>query len=117
MTDSRKELEKASLDCELDRVKCITWNIKLNKGNQEVSALTDFRIEANLIYRAYLPQLPLKILYTSWGLATINKEQISIHGIVIAYFKISDSTGRTRWFEENFLIADIPQPVVLGMPL
>ena len=53
---------------------------------------------------------------TSWGLATINKQQISTQGMVIAGFEITDSRDRTRWFEETFLIADIPQPVVLGMP-
>lgn len=31
-------------------------------------------------------------------------------------FEISDSTDHTRCFEETFLVADIPQPVVLGMP-
>lgn len=36
--------------------------------------------------------------------------------MVIADFEITDSTDYIRWFEELFFIADIPQPVVLGMP-
>lgn len=79
-------------------------------------ALLDSGSEANLISQAYAAQLPLKILDTSWGLATINKQQISTQGMVIAGFEITDSADRTRYFEETFLIADIPQPVVLGMP-
>ena len=116
MTDSRENLEEASLDRELETVKCITWNVKLNKGNEKVLALIDSGSEANLISRGYEAQLPLKILDTSWGLATINKHQISTQEMVIAGFEISDCTSRTRLFEKTFLIADIPQPVVLGMP-
>ncbi len=58
-------------------------------------------------------QLSFKILDISWGLAIINKQQISIQRIVIAGFKIFDSTSRTRWLEETFLIPEIPQQVVL----
>lgn len=35
--------------------------------------------------------------------------------MIIARFEISDSAGRTQWFEETFLIEDIPQPVFLDM--
>ncbi len=73
MTDSRENLEEASLDRELETVKCITWNVKLHKGNEKVLALIDSGSEANLISRGYAEQLLLKILDTSWGLATINK--------------------------------------------
>lgn len=36
--------------------------------------------------------------------------------MIITGFEITDSADRTRWFEEIFLIADIPHPVVLEMP-
>ena len=67
MTDSREDPKEGSLDRELETVKCITWNVKLNKGHEEVSALIDSGSEANLISRGYAAQLPLKILDTSWG--------------------------------------------------
>ncbi len=76
MTDSKEDLEEASLDRKLETIKCITYNVKLNKGNEEVLALIDSGSEANLISRGYAAQLPLKIFDTSWGLATINKQQI-----------------------------------------
>ena len=69
------------------------WNVKINKGNEEVSVLIDSGSEANLISRGYEAQLPLKILDTLYGLATINKQQINTKEIVIAGFAISDSTG------------------------
>ena len=31
-------------------------------------------------------------------------------------FSVNDKHGHTRWFEETFLIADINQDIVLGMP-
>ncbi len=45
MTDSREDLEEASLDWELETVKCIILNVKLNKNNEEVSALIDSRMK------------------------------------------------------------------------
>lgn len=108
-------MEETSAVWDLETFKCITWNVKLNKGNEEVSALLDSGSEANLISRAYAAKLLLQIRDTSWGLATIDKQQISTQGMVIMGFGISDSTDRTRWFEE-ISIADIPQPVVLGIP-
>lgn len=116
VTDSKEDLDKGSPARDLETVKCITWNVKLNKGNKEVLALLDSGSEANLISQGYASELPLKIMDTSWGLATINKQQISIQGMVIAGFEVTDSLDHTRYFEETFLIADIPQPVVLGMP-
>ena len=49
MTDNKKNLEEASLDQKLETVKCITYSLKLNKGNEEVLALIDSRNKANLI--------------------------------------------------------------------
>ena len=112
MTEGIENLEKASLDQKLETVKVITSNIKLNKGNEDLLTLINSRIEANLISRGYSGLLPLKILDILWSLATINKHQIRKQRLVISWFEISDSTGRTRWFEETFLVENIPQSVV-----
>ena len=100
--DSKEDLEEGSLDQKLETVRYITYNVKLNKVNEEVSTLIDSGSETKLISWGYTTQLPLKILDTSWDLATINKQQISTQGIVIAGFGISDSAGQTRWFERLF---------------
>ena len=36
--------------------------------------------------------------------------------MVLATISVDNKHGRTRWFEETFLIANISQDVVLGMP-
>ena len=36
--------------------------------------------------------------------------------MIIARFESINSKDRTQWFEETFLIAHIPQPMVLDMP-
>ncbi len=42
----------------------------------------------------------------------MNKKQMSIQEIVNTELEIDDGNARTWWFEETFLIADIPQPAV-----
>lgn len=86
VTDKREEVKENSTARDLKTVKCFMLAVKLNEGNEKVSTLLDSGSEANFISRAYVTQLPLKILDTSWGLATINKQQISIQGMVIAGF-------------------------------
>lgn len=48
-TDKKEELKEDSISWDLEIVKCITWNVKLNKDNKEVSTLLDSGNEANLI--------------------------------------------------------------------
>ncbi len=36
MTDGKRDLEVASLDQRMEKVKCITYNFKLNQNNKEV---------------------------------------------------------------------------------
>lgn len=40
---------------------------------------------------------------------------MSTQGIITAVFEITDSLNHTWYFEKIFLIADIPQPMVLKM--
>ena len=50
-TDSRENTvkEEPSVSWDLETVKCITWNVKLNQGHEEVPALLDSSSKANLI--------------------------------------------------------------------
>lgn len=113
--DIKKDLEKASLYHKLETVKRISYNVNLNKENEEVLTLINSAIEAHLLSQGYSTQLPLKILDTLWGLTTINKQQVSKQGIVIAGFEISNTVGQTQWFQETFFISDIPQPAVFDL--
>ncbi len=36
--------------------------------------------------------------------------------MVVSTFSVSDKDGRERFFEENFLLADVKSDIVLGMP-
>ena len=65
ITNCRKDLEEVSVNQKLDTVKCIPWNVELNKGNEEVLAIIDFESEANLIVQGYLAKSLLKTLNTS----------------------------------------------------
>ena len=93
----------------LETVKGIICNSKENKCNEEVLALIDFVSEVNLISQEYSTELTLKILDISCGLATIIKQQTSKIRTVIAVFEKIAIIGQTFWFEEIFLIKNIPQ--------
>lgn len=80
-----------------------------------MQALLDCENEANLISKGYAAILSLIILDTSLCLATINKKEIRIYGMVIVEFEIHHCDKRNRWFEKPSLIADILQSAVLGM--
>lgn len=65
MTNYMKDLDKAVLTSDLETIKCISWNIKLNKCNKEVLVLFNSSNEANLIFPGYVLQLSLKIMNIS----------------------------------------------------
>lgn len=90
VTDSRDNTKESSIIWDPEIVKCITWNVKLNQGNKDVLALLDSGSKANLIFQAYVAQLPSKITDISYGLTTINKQQISTQDMVIASFEMTD---------------------------
>ena len=47
--NNRGDLNKSPPIENMETIKCITWNIKLNKNNQTVLALLDSDSETNLI--------------------------------------------------------------------
>lgn len=51
--DCRKDLEKTSVIQDLEIIKYIIWNIKLNQGNKEVFALLNSSSKVNLIFYTY----------------------------------------------------------------
>lgn len=87
----------------------------MNKDNAEVFALLNSSSKANLVSQGYASELPLKIKDTLWRLAIINKHQINTQKMVITRFEAINSLDHTQYFEETFLIANVLQPVVLGI--
>ena len=65
---------------------------------------------------AFAAKLGLSIRPTGIGAQKIDGSALKTYGMVIAGFSIQDKTGKIRFFEETFLLADTSMEVVLGMP-
>ena len=65
---------------------------------------------------AYASKLGLRVRHTDVGAQKIDGSTLQTFGMVLANFRMEDKLGRTRFFQETFLLADISAEVVLGMP-
>ena len=65
---------------------------------------------------AYAEKLGLKTRKTNVGAQKIDGSTLETFGMVIADFQVEDKSGRPRFFQETFLVADTKFEVILGMP-
>ena len=65
---------------------------------------------------AYAVHLGLKVKVTNIGAQKIDGFSLVTFSMVIALFQIVNKLGRSWFFQETFLLADISIEVVLGMP-
>ena len=65
---------------------------------------------------AYAERLGLKTRKTNVGAQKIDGSALETFGMVIADFQVEDKSGRPKFFQETFLVADTKFEVVLGMP-
>ena len=65
---------------------------------------------------AYAAYLGLKMRVTNVGAQKIDRLSLATYSMVIVAFQVVDKLGRSRFFQETFLLADISMEVVLGMP-
>ena len=65
---------------------------------------------------AYASRLDLWVYHTNIRAQTIDGSTLETFEMVLASFQVKDKLGRTRFFQETFLLADISMEVVLGMP-
>ena len=65
---------------------------------------------------AYAERLGLKTWKTNVGAQKIDGSALETFGMVIADFQVEDKSGRPRFFQETFLVADTKFEVILGMP-
>ncbi len=105
MTDKKTE--------ELERVLCIRYPVTFK---DQTEALLDSGSEVNAMSQAFAQQLGLKIHKTNVGAQKIDGTTLETYGMVVSTFSVSDKDGRERFFEENFLLADVSRDIVLGMP-
>ena len=101
----------------LERVSCICYLVQFCKDKgKDVLALLDSGSEVNAMTPAYAAHLGLKVRVTDVGTQKIDGSSLATYGMVIAAFQVVDKLGRSRFFQETFLLADISMKVVLGMP-
>ena len=100
----------------LDWVPCICYPIWFKKSKVQVRALINSGSKVNAMTPGYASKLGLKVRPTDVGAQKIDGSTLETFGMVLASFQVEDKLGRTRYFQETFLLADISVEVVLGMP-
>ena len=98
----------------LVRVPCIHYPVRFQE--EQVRALLDSGSEVNAMSPAYAERLGLKTRKTNVGAQKIDGSALETFGMVIADFQVEDKGGRSRFFQETFLVADTKLEVILGMP-
>ena len=100
----------------LDKVPCICYPIQFRKDKgKDVLALLDSGSKVNAITPAYTAHLGLKVKVTDVGVQKINRSSLATYSMVIATFQVFDKLGRSWFFKETFLLANISIKVVLGI--
>ena len=64
---------------------------------------------------AYATVLGLRVCPTNVRGQKINKSTLSSNDMILATFQLEEKQGRTRFFQETFLVADSAMKVVLEM--
>ena len=113
MTDASREAPKVKV---LNRILCLHSLVQFpkNKG-KDVIALLDSESEVNAMTPAHAAYLGLKVRVTNVGVQKIDGSSPATYSMVIAAFQVIDKLGRSQFFQETFLLADISMEVVIGM--
>ena len=98
----------------LQRVPCVHYPIRFKK--KEVQALIDSGSEVNAMTPAYAAKLGLGVRETDIGAQKIDGSTLDTFGMVLADFQVEDKLGRTRFFQETFLVANTTLEMIFGMP-
>ena len=100
-------------DVTLQRVPCVHYSIQFKK--KEVQALIDSGSEVNTMTPTYILRLGLQVYRTNIGAQKIDGFTHKTFGMVLASFQVEDKLGRTWFFQETFLLADISTEIILSM--
>ena len=63
----------------------------------------------------YGAKLGLKVQKTDIGIQKVDDSTFDTFGMVLVDFKVEDKLGKTQFFQEIFLIANITLKVIFGM--
>ena len=77
--------------------------------------MLDSGSKINAMSPTYVKRLGLKTRKINVGAQKIDGSALEIFGMVIADFQVENKSGRPRFFQEIFLVADTKFEVVLGM--
>ena len=107
-------------DEEVVRVSCIYYPVQFqeNQGQgsqKQVKALLNSGSMVNVISPIHVEKLGLKTWNTIVGALKIDGSALETFGMMIADFQVEDKSGRPRFFQETFLVADTKFEVILGM--
>ena len=81
----------------------------------QTKALLDLRSEVNIMNQVIAHQLGLKIKKINVRAQKIDGTTLETYKMVVSTFSISNKDGKERFFEENFLLADIKPDIVFKM--
>ena len=98
------------------RVPCIHYPVQFQGDQEQVRALLNSGSKTNVISPAYAKRLGLKTQMINVGVQKIDGSALETFGMVIVDFQVEDKSGRPRFFQETFLVADTKFEIVLGMP-
>ena len=99
----------------LEQVPCIHYPLRFRKDTAGVRALIDSGSEINAMSPVYASKLGLRVHHTDVEAQKIDGSILQTFGMVLANFQMEDKLGRTRFFQEIFLLANISAEVVLGI--
>ena len=78
--------------------------------------LIDSGSEVNTIPPTFVKQLGLPIRPKDVGVQKIDGTMLNTYRMVVAAFSMENKANQVRFFEENFLVANVSPEVVFGMP-
>ena len=99
----------------LERVPYIHHLLHFQKNLREIRVLIDLSSEVNAMTPAYAAKLGLRVRETNIGAQKIDGSTFDTFGMVLANFQMEDKFGRTRFFQETFLVANTTLEVILKM--
>ena len=82
----------------------------------QIEALLDSGSKVNAMSQTFAQQLGFKICKTNVGVQKIDSTTLETYEIVVSTFSVLNKDGKERFFEKNFLLANVKPDIVLGMP-
>ena len=95
------------------RVLCIHYPFQFQKNQEKIRALLNSGSKVNAMSPAFAQNLGFHIRKTNVGAQKIDSAALETFKIVIADLEVENKAGKSRFFQETFLIADTKFEAVL----